>query len=266
MELNLDYANASRLLLPSADNIMLMLVGCGGTGSQLAPAVVKVAKLLGEKFGKKVSVIFVDPDYVEPKNIYRQNFAACEIGRGKAESLAFRYGLSWGVEIEAISKPFERKMLERLGTSGLAIVLGCVDNAAARMEIQEGVRDIYSSARAWWIDCGNSNASGQVVVGCGSKSPDDPFKLSGMCTWLPLPTARHPELLEAQPEDIREDTAHMSCADLALTDSQGLVINQAIAAQAADMLVRMLITKDLRKWGTYIDLASGTTRSKYIVR
>ena len=74
IELNLDYLNACRLLLPSSDNISLVLVGCGGTGSWLAPHVARVARLLLEKWQKDVQVVFVDPDVVEEKNIYRQNF------------------------------------------------------------------------------------------------------------------------------------------------------------------------------------------------
>jgi hypothetical protein len=53
---------------------------------------------------------------------------------------------------------------------------------------------------------------------------------------------------------------------MAMADSQGLSINQRVAAEAADYLVRMLITKDLKKYATYMDLESGTARSKYISR
>jgi PRTRC genetic system ThiF family protein len=262
-ELNLDYVNAARLLLPSAESMTLALVGCGGTGSWLAPSVARVARLLVEKFHRRVTVSFIDPDVVEAKNCYRQNFCEAEIGRNKAETLAFRYSLAWGVEISAIAQPFEAAHIR--GGSQLVVLIGCVDNPAARQAIQEDMTGHYRRARVWWLDCGNHQAAGQVILGCEAESPKDPFELPGFCTWLPLPTKRHPELLEAQAE-IKKDIAGLSCADMAMLDSQGLAINQRIAAEATDYLVRMLLTHDLVKWGTYIDLASGTTKSKYIIR
>jgi len=42
--------------------------------------VARVARLLTEKFAKDVQVGFVDPDTVEVKNIYRQNFCLAEVG------------------------------------------------------------------------------------------------------------------------------------------------------------------------------------------
>jgi hypothetical protein len=49
-----------------------------------------------------------------------------------------------------------------------------------------------------------------------------------------------------------------------MRDSQGMAINQRMAAEMADYLVRLLITRDLQKMATYIDLASGVSRSIYI--
>jgi PRTRC genetic system ThiF family protein len=257
-DLNLNYLHASKLLLPSASTINLTLVGCGGTGSWLAQGVVRVARLLIEKFQREVTVTFVDPDVIEEKNIYRQNFCQAEIGQNKAMSLAWRFSAAWGIQIMAMPHPFKAGVLRN---GDLAVIIGCVDNAAARQEIRN---DVQHNTRTWWLDCGNHQAAGQVVVGCGSRVKN-PFQLPGFCSWLPLPSERHPDLLEAKIEETRLDISRMSCADLAMLDSQGLAINQRIAAEATDYLVRMLLTKDLQKWGTYIDLASGVTRSKYIV-
>jgi PRTRC genetic system ThiF family protein len=262
-KIDLDYVQACKLLLPVTDTVSLVLVGCGGTGSWLAPHVARVARLLAEKFQKKTLVFFIDPDQVEEKNIYRQNFSYAEIGLNKAQALAWRYSLAWGLEIVAVPKAYKRGALNY--RDGLTVVIGCVDNAAARNGIHDDV--LYGNfARTWWLDCGNTQSAGQVLLGCGGQQPRDPYQLPGFCTWLPLPSARHPELLDPLPEELNvsAETPAMSCADMALADSQGLAINARMAAEAADYLVRMLVTKDLRKWGTYIDLASGSARSKYI--
>jgi PRTRC genetic system ThiF family protein len=258
-ELNLDYLNARRLLVSNSGTVTLMLVGCGGTGSWLAPSVVRIARLLKEQFNKAVDVYFIDPDHVEEKNCFRQNFCNAEVGRNKADTLAWRYGLAWGVEIIAIAGKLETCRID-LMNRGLAVVIGCVDNAAARRTIAETVK-MY---RCWWLDCGNHQSSGQVLLGSGLERPENPFQLMGLCSWLPLPTDRHPELLDDAPAIKRTDE-NLSCAEMAMRDSQGMAINQRIAAEASDYLVRMLLTKDLCKHATYIDLASGSAKSKYIL-
>lgn len=275
-DLDLSYLHARKLLLPAYEAINLVLVGCGGTGSFLARGVATVARLLIDKFQKDVSVYFFDPDTVEEKNCYRQNFCPAEIGRNKAETLAFRLGTVWGLGITAIPQPFSAQSIPYGGLkSWLTVLIGCVDNAAARREIRKACPPgNSSSARTWWLDCGNHQASGQVLIGCGSDKPKkDPFELPGYCSWLPLPTERHPELLEDLAIDPspasgegggEEDTTRLSCADLAMLDSQGLAVNQVIAAQAADYLVRLLLTRDLQKCATYLNLAAGSSRSVYI--
>jgi len=263
--IDLDYVNSRRLLLPDTKNIHLHLVGCGGTGSWLAPAVVRVAKVLKERFDKEVSVHFYDPDKVEEKNTYRQNFCAAEIGVNKAETLAQRYGLAWGIEIEAVVRKFVSFWP---ADNELTVIIGCVDNWQARKEIasQQPAGHVSNLGKynIWWLDSGNSRNSGQILLGSISKNQNDPFQLEEICTWLPTPAVDHPELIEEPELEEAALDENISCAEMALRDSQGLAINQRMAAEAADYLVRMLITKDLHKFATYVDLESGTTRSKYI--
>ena len=259
--LTFDFTKVCKLILPAYKKVTLALIGCGGTGSWLAPAVARIGMLLIEKLEKEVRLVFIDPDWVEEKNVYRQNFCRAEVGRNKAQALAWRYGLAWGLEIEAVSEPF---WAGELGWSDLAVLIGCVDNTAARSEIAKESRQ----RDAWWLDCGNEKASGQALLGSGSGRPDDPFKLPGFCSWLPLPSKQHPELVEAGsalPGHAGPEAA-MSCAEMAMQDAQGLMVNQRMAAEAGDILSRMLLTKDLTRYATYFDLLSGSARSKYIIK
>ncbi|RJX17573.1 MAG: thiamine biosynthesis protein ThiF [Desulforudis sp.] len=260
--MNLDYLSARKLIFPAGDSLNLVLVGCGGTGSWLAPAVVRIARLIIEKFDKSVHVHFVDPDVVEAKNVFRQNFCQAEIGRNKADALAFRYSLAWGVEITAWAKHVSAVEIEGSYNS-MYLLIGCVDRASARNEILR----FTSRHVCWWLDCGNFSSAGQVILGSSLRRPEDPFQLPGFCSWLPLPSAQHPELVSDPPAPGEAGAFYasdLSCADLAMLDSQGMSINQRIAAEAADYLVRMLLTKDLNRFATYIDLASGSSRSRYI--
>lgn len=62
----------------------LILVGCGGVGSWLLPALVRQHD--PEK------IIAIDGDKLERKNLDRQLFSELDIGRNKAEALADKYG------------------------------------------------------------------------------------------------------------------------------------------------------------------------------
>ncbi len=267
LPLNLDFLNAATLRLIERDSLSLVLVGCGGTGSWLAPTVVRAARLLIEKFGKTVRVVFIDPDTVEPKNCYRQNFAEFEVGRNKAECLTLRYGLAWGVDVQALPQAFDAnldKLLEdeRQTYYGLSVVIGCVDNAKARTEIHRYLTEKagYGSAR-WWLDCGNDKHSGQVLVGgFNNKLDTTVFPLPDYCVRLPLPSEQHPELLIPGTAEPEPDAA-LSCADLALRGAQGLAVNQMVAAIAGDTLLQMLVYKNLGHFQTYFDQASGSMRS-----
>jgi len=262
--IDLSYARAAQLLLPAYDRLRLILVGCGGTGSWLAPSVARIARLQREQ-GRPVELLFYDHDHVEPKNIPRQNFCDAELGRNKAVALAARFSAAWGVEIAAVPRKFRAASFDWPQAGTLTILIGCVDNAAARGEMASVVKtQRFDLLPAWWLDCGNEESSGQVIVG----STIQPKDLAGsftpsckICKALPAPSLVAPDLLVAKPEELED--SKVSCAEMQVLNAQSLAVNQTVAAIATDYLLGLLGGK-LRKFATYFDLASGSMRSKYI--
>lgn len=267
--LDLSFLTARPIFTYQAERINLLLVGTGGTGSYLARHVARLAWLLRSQYGKEVSLAFVDPDIVETGNVLRQDFCEREIGLPKAQTLAFRYSGSFGLEIQTIVERFHPDMVQR-GYSGwkkpLTVLIGTVDNADARLAISEALtaNGDYDVPRTWWLDCGNFTESGQVLLGTTNNQEilHDAFATPGHCRKLPSPVMQHPELLIARPEE-RPDTA-LSCEQMLLANVQSLMINQQVAALAADMLCRLLITQKLRRFATYLDQPSGVMSSRYI--
>lgn len=270
------------------DRIVLTMVGCGGTGSFLA---LHLARLAYHVYHRPIprdgltaaghleyQLIFVDPDRIEAKNVGRQNFVPAEIGRYKAEALAVRYSRAFGLSIHFYNEAFDAIRLVPAGRSqGLDLIVGCVDNTAARREIDKACR--YSDGHLWWLDCGNHDQSGQVILGNQDrKSPQiNPF---GFCTGLPLPSIHHPELIRqksrrrhtcpAQSRPAPRSAAgggqlSGACADDLLADVQSLMINQAVAGWAANYVFRLTVAHDLDCYATYFDLLAGAARSEYIV-
>jgi len=243
-----------------ANRVTIVLAGCGGTGSFLALHLARLAYHARDRHGFDVDLVFVDPDLVAGQNVGRQNFCPAEVGQFKAAALMRRYNAAFGLEIEA--------RVEGIGPEvdgiGFRLVVGCVDNAAARRDIRDLVKRWNGSW--WWLDCGNHEQAGQVVL--GNKELEGPeISMMGFCTGLPLPSVVHPELLDgstSSPQD-QGQADGLSCAELALMDSQSLMVNQAVAGWAAQYVYRMVLARDLDLSATYFDLVAGSTRSVPIV-
>ena len=263
VHLNKDSLYARSLLLPVTKGTRLVMIGCGGTGSWLAPHIVRIARLLREARDQQVSVVFWDHDHVEPKNIFRQNFCEAEIGTNKALALAKRYGQAWGIPIAAIDKPFDKSIAAKndfvpsYNEQRTTVFVTCVDNNSARRKVAK----MCESWPIWWVDTGNLKSSGQVSVGRSLNNHETaPLRFPSKTTWLPMPTLQFPEIL-MEKEETREvgDYSNLSCADLAIVDEQGLSINHAVASAAATLLMKMLVTGDLQYHCVHVSMDFGTS-------
>lgn len=266
------YPNALPILLTPHKQIQFFLVGCGGTGGFLAPMLARLIVAL-EKSGIAVEGTFVDFDVVDNLNVPRQNFCAADIGFNKAEVLATRYSLAYGVKLGAYTNSFSGEMINSQWQK-LIILIGCVDNSAARIELSKvlDLTDYYYAKRelprVWWMDCGNFGQgvpAGQVLL--GSTNDFEPKKAfndlnnPNFCVNLPSPSFQHPDLLVAQLEELTNQ--QLSCAQITAVNAQSLFINQRVAAEAIEMLSQLVLTKSLRRFATYFHCGSGSSRSRY---
>lgn len=278
--LDLSHLSASPLKITMPEHhhaVKLYLVGCGGTGSWLAPHLVRLARFLRETRQMQAHLTFVDPDRVEMKNVFRQNFGEAEVGGKKAELLALRYTAAWGIAIEANVARFDRAMVQ-LDYGDLGVIVGCVDNAAARCEIAETLTQNYrlrgdeGLPRLWWLDCGNGKDTGQVLLGAARNArqlqhafpyfPDPSF-----CVNLPAPDMQHPDLLETRSDEMPLQPLHgaLSCAEMLLMGDQSPSINAMVANVAATYLWRLFADpQGLTTFATYCNLEVFSVRSRFI--
>ncbi len=280
--IDLSHLDASplKLAMPQSSRMLrIYLVGCGGTGSWLAPHLIRLARFLHEMRGMNVCLTLVDPDAVEKKNVFRQNFADAEIGASKGELLAMRYSAAWGhgVTVQTHTARFNRSMVQ-LEYGDLGVIVGCVDNPEARKEIAQVLtadtnkRGLARLPRLWWLDCGNGADTGQVLLGAARSArelrhafPCTPEQ--GFCVNLPAPDLQHLELLDRQDAASRTPRAAqtLSCAELALTGDQSPSINSLVANVAASYLWRMFTDpKGLTTFATYCNLSFHSIRSRFI--
>lgn len=273
MNIDLSFARAAVVLPKEYSKINIYLIGAGGTGSFAAQTIARLAFELKES-GKAVDLTIIDADRVEPGNIPRSNFCAAEIGRFKAQTIAERLSLAWGLEVGYSNEKldYEKHLKpDRNGYRQMTILVGCVDNYLARREIHRCLQEFerYSSndaPSAWWIDGGNGKFSGQVLIGstCVRVEAEKHFTTASICRKLPAPSLVHPELLEAEENPLKRNaTQRTSCPEMVRLGEQSLNINQRVAVEIGEMLTQLLLTNSLRRFATYFDLESGTSRSLY---
>lgn len=282
-----DAATAARIHPGAWERLQLTLVGCGGTGGWLAPSVARIARLLDEwkeaRGIRHVGVTFVDADRIEERNCFRQNFAFAEVGLHKASALARRYSAAWGVGVTArttkLTGAAELAEIARAcrpvgetfdGGTILHVILACADNAACRRAIHDHLKQ--PDAETWWIDCGNYFAGGQVLVGSTidprSLTTEDVFPVAGYARHIPAPSLVRPNLIEEDAgtenaDDADDPEARLSCAELTLLGRQGLAVNQRVAAEATDFLARLVVTRDLRRFGAFFDSETNASTSYF---
>lgn len=284
MKLDLSFLNAKLVLPVDYKAVEFWLVGAGGTGSFMAMNLARLAFEL-KVSGKRTNITIVDPDRVEESNIPRSNFCFAEIGKHKAQTLAHRIAKAWGIEVGFVKEGFTPALLDTKSddwsakysdSNKLKILVGCVDNHLARIEMHEAVK-VYneksyntSTPRLWWIDGGNGRDSGQVLIGnrLNEKEICDSAQKSPILSFLPAPSLQHPELL--QPENQKLNTQHTSrekekitCAERIRLKEQSLNINQRVAVEMAEILAELLLTHKLKRFAAYFDLESGASRAVY---
>ncbi len=247
-------------LIPPDQPIHVALIGCGGTGSHIALSVARTATHLREGGRPPLRLYFIDGDCVEASNIERQLFTRAELGRSKAQTLADRLNAAFGLDIIAVPEMATAALLGELAPpyQAIGILVGAVDTASGRRAIHESV-----ARSAWriWLDVGNEHDWGKVLLGTATEQHQlhSALTLGGLCTALPAASLHYPHLLDepaAQPQG--------NCAGDMRAGLQSLMINQAMAAIAAQYLHQLINARRITIFETALDLANLTMTSTAI--
>ena len=229
---------------PDVDNIRMILVGCGGTGGFVAEALCRLFT------GRPAEMILVDHDVVEPHNLLRQNFTPKDVGRYKSQALAERLSTDFQRTIGYHTGEFGQTSGRLLsGYNRMTLLIGSVDNAEARASMMDALEQ--TGGRTWWIDAGNGEKWGQVLLGniASRKGKFEDSIRNGRCAAIPVPALQRPDLLTHVPETPPD----VDCAAaLDLTD-QDPSINRMMADMVV-MTVRRLVSGSCNYMGLYLDM------------
>ena len=236
-------------------NPEVCVVGCGGTGSLVSDGLCRLFH------NTDVNLLLVDHDRVEPHNLRRQCFFESDLGKFKSQALAERLSRQYGRKIGYRVYQFDNDTMSEpisLGRSiNGGIIIGCVDNPAARRTIAASLTHGWSGG-IWWLDAGNSEHSGQVLFGnaVSADSMDNAFHAETQTvSRLPYPALQLPSLLAP----VTAPAPRRDCAEAVEADEQSPVINQVMASLVLEFMHRILKDK-LDVMGAYIDMSAGTLR------
>jgi PRTRC genetic system ThiF family protein len=218
----------------------VLVIGCGGTGGYVAEGLCRVLP-------KDFEIILQDYDRVEEKNLCRQNFFRCDLGKFKAQALAERLSTNYGRAIGYKVLPFGLHNATMYSVP--SIFIGCVDNAEARRRIT-----LEPRGTSYWIDAGNGHHSGQVLIGNAGQE----YSLKGtflpnsrIARALPLPSVQLPSILDPVAAPLPD------CATAVQREEQSPIINQMMATLVLQT-VHALIHNQLTWMAQYVDLETGS--------
>jgi PRTRC genetic system ThiF family protein len=226
--------------------IRVTLAGVGGTGSQVLSGLARLHLALRALGHPGLEVEAVDPDRVTRANVGRQLFSPSDVGVNKAVLLTHRLNAYYGLDFR--SAPAELKDLSTPPVRRHCdLVIGCVDTRSARREIADYCRE---AGACYWLDCGNSETQGQVILG-------EPLGKGERSRKLRLPTVAElfPSLMDAS---VPDSDAGPSCSLAEALESQDLFVNQTLATLALELFWRLVRHAGLDHHGFFVDLENGT--------
>jgi len=227
--------------------VRVALIGCGGTGSQFLSGLARIHYAMcevGHPYGLEVTAY--DPDTVSASNIGRQLFSPADIGINKAVLLIHRLNTFYGLDWEAVPAKFNGQ--GQYGHVSPDIIVTSTDTRRSRREIAKYLKQ---SGVKYWLDMGNREKDGQVILG----EPFHPYyeKKKDRPMRLPTVTELYPGILdESIPED---DTPSCSLAEA--LERQDLFINQGVATFGLQLFWSLFRQGGLNFHGYFINLASG---------
>lgn len=209
--------------------VKIVMLGAGGTGGHIAPNLYRLLHALE----RPVEVIIADGDIVEEKNLVRQNFISCDLGRNKAQVLAERYASAFGMEIQYIPDFIEtvekltsllKPKFSYVTTETLTILIGAVDNNKSR----QLCHNVFNkSDNLIYIDSGNGEFTGQVVCGVRRK---------GKTYYKPVGEV-YPDILE----DTDKFPTELSCAEASVSAPQSIAANIMAATAVVSYIYNILV-------------------------
>lgn len=214
-----------------SSEVTVHLVGCGGTGSFVMSELSQLHELLVRLGHPGLNVIAFDGSVVREANLGRQRFHSVDLGLPKSQALIDAERCYNGFNWEACG---DYHVGNRNYRKTPLLTITAVDKPSFRRDFGRWFNlERKHNANLLWIDAGNDNSSGQVILGGAG-----------------LPTAF--DLFSEQYERLQDDTSK-SCSSEEAIAKQDFGVNSTAARIVGQLIWNMLRHGGLDSHGALFD-------------
>ena len=220
--------------------VTVNLIGAGGTGSQVLTCLARLDTALRGLGHPGLFVTLYDSDIVTEANIGRQLFSPSDIGLNKAQCLVTRMNNFFGNDWKAVPDIYPAALKDARRDNLANIMITCTDNIKSRLDLWNILKAVpvseYRSHETplYWMDFGNTQDTGQVVLGTVPKKIRQPeSKLYETVESLKVIT-RYVKYAR-----VKEKDSGPSCSLAEALEKQDLFINSTLAQLGCNILWKM---------------------------
>lgn len=238
-------------LLNPVHKVTVDLIGLGGTGSQVLTNLARINEALVGLGHPGLHVTAWDPDEVTTSNMGRQLFSPADLGQNKAIVLTTRVNRFFGYDWEA--RPAQYKV-DRFSN----FIITCIDTAKGRIQIADKLnrwpkdslqRHSEPTDRPYyWLDIGNLQKTGQVVLGTIQPIPQPNAELEKKRV-LQTVVQKFPQL-----KKIKESDQGPSCSLAEALKKQDLFINSTLAQLGCNIIWKLFREGMIKHHGCFVNL------------
>ncbi len=243
-------------LLNPQHPVTVNLIGAGGTGSQVLTNLARLDVTLRALNHPGLFVTVYDPDAVTESNIGRQLFSLSDLGLNKARCLVTRLNHFFGNDWRAVPQIYPAHLQSATNDDIANITITCTDNIKSRLDMWKILKAVpdkdYRDYRSplYWLDFGNTQTSGQVVLGTVPK--------------IKQPKSQQYETVESlkvitryvRYARVKETDSGPSCSLAEALEKQDLFINSTLAQLGCNLLWKMFRHGLLEHHGLYLNLST----------
>lgn len=235
--------------------VTIFVVGAGGTGSQVITNLARMDTALQALGHPGLHVTVFDPDIVAEANIGRQLFSEAELGQSKAMAIVTRINRFFGSTWVAESCHYPPHRQDKENPKLANVIITCTDNVRSRLELWRYLKEYREMSVSndkspiYWMDFGNAQATGQVIIGTVRNKIQQPLSKE----YMPVPKM-NVITEEVKYSTIKEKDSGPSCSLAQALEKQDLFINSILAQVGCDILWKMFKEGRTLYRGAYVNL------------
>lgn len=235
--------------------VTVNLIGAGGTGSQVLTCLARLDVTLCALGHPGLHVTVYDPDEVTEANIGRQLFGYSDLGLNKAECLVTRVNNFFGNDWKARPNVFPESLKQATWHEMANITITCTDNVKSRIDLWKLLKAVPGkdyrdyTTPLYWMDFGNTQTTGQVVMGTIPKKIKQPS--SGQFTTV---SSLKVITRYVRYSNVKVEDSGPSCSLAEALTKQDLFINSTLAQLGCNILWKMFRSGMIEHHGLFLNL------------